>query len=278
MVWAEPQDTWSMWTPSGIGMSWRETEIKINPPLLNFRSLPTLSLSLKTLIAQYNKQYKRLETLYDYTIHTPRLTRQCSLKQCSLCMLCSQTSLYSLYKALSLLLSNLRSLDRGYAVVPDLSLVVVSPGEDLSVAGTADTVERATRHIHHRLAGQRTHDSLGKTLVGVVCMTQTVIITLAPAMKMVKNVLTTTGLHTEGFTGIPSELVKPRAITFPPAHYYIVPPPPPPPETIPVYNTVLLWLPGVNMAVLCKSDRELRPTHQFDHTLPTECLHLLRDL
>ena len=41
---------------------------------------------------------------------------------------------------------------------PDLSAVVLAPRVDLAVTGQADRVVGAARHVHHRLASQRSLD------------------------------------------------------------------------------------------------------------------------
>ena len=71
-----------------------------------------------------------------------------------------------------------RTLDRLRGVIPNLSLVVVTPGEDVPRGCAHHAVQGATCHVNHPLVGQRSHDSLRCPLVAVVTVPQTIVVTL----------------------------------------------------------------------------------------------------
>ena len=73
-----------------------------------------------------------------------------------------------------------RALDRLCCVIPNLSLVIVTPGEDVARCGAHHTVQRAAGYVNHPLASQGSHDTLGGSLVAVITMSQTVVVALTP--------------------------------------------------------------------------------------------------
>lgn len=65
-------------------------------------------------------------------------------------------------------------------VIPYLSLIVVPPGVHPAVRGAGQTVQGATGNVHHPPLRQGTQHPLGGALVGVVAMTQSVVISFTP--------------------------------------------------------------------------------------------------
>ena len=80
-------------------------------------------------------------------------------------------------------LTYMRSLAGCGGVVSDLTFVIVTPSIHFPITGAGQTVEGATRYVHHLLVCQCSHNSLGHTLVGVVSMPQPEIVTFTPVIK-----------------------------------------------------------------------------------------------
>lgn len=71
----------------------------------------------------------------------------------------------------------------GYSgIIANLSLIIVTPGEGFPILCTHHTVQRPTRQVNHILVRQRTKDTLGSTLVGIIAMTETEVVPLAPVI------------------------------------------------------------------------------------------------
>ena len=68
-------------------------------------------------------------------------------------------------------------------VIANLSLIIVSPGKRLPLLSTHDTVKRATGHVNNLLVSKRTQYSLGGALMGVITVTKTIVVSLAPVIR-----------------------------------------------------------------------------------------------
>lgn len=73
-----------------------------------------------------------------------------------------------------------RALDGLRCVIPDLSFVIVAPGEDVSGGGAHNAVQGPAGHVNYPLMSKRTHDALGRSLVAVITVSQAVVVSFTP--------------------------------------------------------------------------------------------------